>query len=298
MTESLIDIDHRKDESLQIVLPSEPVISINNSFDWKNIKFSYHESHGFDIPEHTTQQHAFLIIHKFDNQSQRRLGGQIRDEFVKSGDVIFCPAGVPHAIAWDGEAHYSLIFIEPQCFDNSIFQTVDPDKVEMVYHFAQSDPIVYVIGQTLKSQSECEESASQLYLDSVSIFLSSHILQNKCSRNFHLMEKDEAFSYKNLQKVINYIDLRLGEKLCIEDLSKLMGMSLSHFHRLFTNSVGVSPYQYVMSQRLTKAKKLLKRTKLEVAEIAELTGFNSSSHFISTFQKHLSVTPKQFRNML
>jgi AraC family transcriptional regulator len=295
MKKSLIGLDHKNAESLRIILPSDPLVSINKE-NWKNIKYGYHESYGFDVPEHTSKQHGFLIIHKFENQAQRRLGDKVQDEFVKSGDVIFCPAGVPHSIKWEGQAHYSMIFMSAQCFDSSIFETVNPDRIEMLPHFAQPDPMVYAISQTLKMQEG--QLVSQFYLDSVAMFLASHVLEKKCSKKFQLMEKDDALSYEKLRQIINYIDLRLDQKLCTDDLSKLLGMSAYHFHRLFTSSVGVSPHQYLIDRRIQKAKKFLKTTKLEISEIAILTGFSTSSHLISTFQRRLSITPEQFRAAL
>jgi AraC family transcriptional regulator len=295
MKKIFTELDHKQEDSLRIILPSEPVTSINSA-NWKNIKFGYHESYGFDIPEHTSKQHGFLIIHKFDKQAQRRLGDEVRDEFIKSGDVIFCPAGVPHSVKWEGEAHYSMIFMEPKYFENFAFESINPCKIEMLEHFAQSDPIVYAIGQMLKSQEQ--HTVSQLYLDHVALFLAAHVLEKKCTIEHQFLENSDSFSYQQIRQITNYIELRFDKDLCIQELSELMRMSQDYFSKLFKNSFGVPPCQYVIKKRLDKAQYLLKRTSLGVGEVAIMAGFNSHSHFTSTFKQHLLVSPHQYRQML
>lgn len=297
MKKSLINLDHRREDSFQRILSTEPKVSINST-GWENIKFGYHELQGFDTPEHTFKQHVFLIIHKFYGHVQRRLGDEVRDEFVKSGDVIFNSAGSPHAISWEGEAHYSTISMEPEYFENIAFGSVNPNRIEPLSHFAQSDSIIYGMGQSFKSKLECQEPFSSLYLDAVSLLLARHIFDEKCTIKHQLTEKADSFSYQQRQIIANYIELRLDKDLRLEELSALVHMSRSRFFKLFGNTFRMPPCQYLIHQRLEKAKYLLKRTKLEIGQIAEMTGFNSHSHFTSTFRRRVLFTPDQYRQML
>jgi AraC family transcriptional regulator len=299
MKKSLINVDHRQEGSLQRILSTEPKLSINSP-NWENIKFGYHEQQGFDTLEHTFQQHGFLIIHKFDGQVQRRLADEVRDEFVKSGDVIFCSAGAPHSISWEGEAHYSILSIEPEYFENMAFGfgAVNPGRIEPLSHFAQHDPIVYGVGDGLRLGLQCQQSFSRLYLDSISLLFARHIFEEKCTIKHQLTEKVDSFSYHQRQIIAEYIELQLNRDLCLEELSELVLMSRTRFFKLFGNTFGMPPCQYLIKQRIERAKYLLKRTKLEICQIAEMTGFNSHSHFTSTFRRHVFVTPEQYRQML
>ncbi|MFK4997541.1 helix-turn-helix domain-containing protein [Bacillus sp. N9] len=56
-----------------------------------------------------------------------------------------------------------------------------------------------------------------------------------------------------------------------------------------------SPHQYLINYRINNAKKLLYNTKLTIKEIAFTCGFNSVSHFTTTFKKHVNVSPNKFR---
>jgi AraC family transcriptional regulator len=297
MNKSLMNLDYRRQESHKKILSAEPIVSINSD-NWEDIRFAYHELQGFGTPEHTFKQHIFLIIHKFDGQVQRRLGDEIRDEVVKSGDVIFYPAGVPHSISWEGEAHYSTISMEPEYFYNIAFGNVNPDRMEKLYHFAQHDPIVYGVGDGLRLGLQCQQSFSGLYLDSISLLLGRHVFEEKCTIKHQLIEKADFFSYQQRQLIVEYIEIGLNRDLRLKELIELVRMGRSRFFKLFGNTFGMPPYQYLISQRIEKAKYLLKRTKLEIGQIAEMTGFNSHSHFTSIFRQYVFVTPEQYRRML
>ena len=72
-------------------------------------------------------------------------------------------------------------------------------------------------------------------------------------------------------------------------------MSTHYFCHLFKQSTGIAPYQYVIQQRIAKAKKLLKRQDLSLVDVALACGFISQSAFNRTFKKHVGTTPRKYR---
>ena len=87
----------------------------------------------------------------------------------------------------------------------------------------------------------------------------------------------------------------LGEKLSLEAIAGVAGISPSHFVALFRQSTGSAPHQYVLTQRIEKAKQLLTQTKLPVSEIAVRTGFADQSHFTRVLRDRTGLTPRQLR---
>lgn len=91
------------------------------------------------------------------------------------------------------------------------------------------------------------------------------------------------------------IKLHLYSNLTIEELAKLCNLSISSFKRQFKKEFKDSPNNYINSQRIQKAKKLLSITNLSISEIAYQVGFNDPLYFTRSFKKKIGSTPTQYR---
>jgi len=98
-----------------------------------------------------------------------------------------------------------------------------------------------------------------------------------------------------LNRVKEYVDAQISGDITVSDLAALAGLSHFHFIRAFKDSVGLSPYQYVLSERISRAKELLSRCELSVADVAVAVGFSGASQLNRVFRKLIGVTPTAFR---
>lgn len=99
-----------------------------------------------------------------------------------------------------------------------------------------------------------------------------------------------------MEKVQAHIDAQLPGTLALEQLAEVAGMSLFHFCRVFRDSLGVTPHQYILARRMEQAKRLLWiNSGLSMLEIALACGFGSSSHFSAQFKRHTGQTPLQWQ---
>ncbi len=95
--------------------------------------------------------------------------------------------------------------------------------------------------------------------------------------------------------VCTYINDHCSEKLTLEETAKLAGFSRSQFIRLFKDYTGVSYYEYLTRQRLTRADILLGEPEYSITEIAMHSGFNSLSTFNRVFKSYHHCTPMEYR---
>ena len=90
---------------------------------------------------------------------------------------------------------------------------------------------------------------------------------------------------------------RLTENITLQEISKEVGLSRCYFVQMFKQSTGIAPYQYIIQQRVEKAKQLLKQD-LPLVEVALECGFSSQSSLNRTFRKCVGTTPKGYRQKL
>lgn len=117
----------------------------------------------------------------------------------------------------------------------------------------------------------------------------------------HLLEKREEqieeLRLSSSKQLIISIAISI-DIIKISDLAKLLDISQYYFCRLFRESTGVAPYRYVIQQRISKVKALIKENKLSLSDIALECGFSSQSQMTHHFGKLVGVTPKTYRDRL
>ena len=98
------------------------------------------------------------------------------------------------------------------------------------------------------------------------------------------------------QSIQNTLLGHYTEKVTLEELAAVACMNKYSLLRLFTKTEGITPYRYLETIRIGKAKELLAQD-LEPAEVALMTGFSDQSHFSKFFKEVIGVIPRQYRNI-
>lgn len=105
-----------------------------------------------------------------------------------------------------------------------------------------------------------------------------------------------SLSERQFLQVSEYINEHLDQALKITDLAALLNISQNHFSHLFKQAIGISPYQYLLQQRIERAKQLLKETDLSIPKIALDCGFYNDDHLKKQFRRFTGMTPKAYRS--
>ena len=98
-----------------------------------------------------------------------------------------------------------------------------------------------------------------------------------------------------LRRIKEFVDVHISKGIGISELASLVGLSQFHFIRAFKHSVGLSPYQYVLSERISVAKEMLSESDLSIADVALAVGFSDASQLNREVRKFNGVTPTAFR---
>lgn len=96
-------------------------------------------------------------------------------------------------------------------------------------------------------------------------------------------------------QITKYIEGHFQEDISLEQLAKEASMSKFHFSRLFKLHTGLSPVQYVIRLRISRAKSMLETSAMTVRQIAFHTGFNDVNNFVNHFKKLQGMTPSDYR---
>ena len=101
--------------------------------------------------------------------------------------------------------------------------------------------------------------------------------------------------FDKLRQVNDYIEAHLAEDISLGELANHVKLSQSHFSHLFRQSTGKSPYKFLIQQRVERAKELLLKQDMAIADVAISVGFYDQSHLSRHMKKLLKLSPRQLR---
>ncbi|MBE9599780.1 AraC family transcriptional regulator [Pedobacter sp. MC2016-24] len=165
---------------------------------------------------------------------------------------------------------------------------LDYDK----YHFDNNQEIAYLINKVIRICSE-QSTAKDVLADLTLKELLVRIMQ---SQNLNAFAAGDMHDHHNpLAFVIDYIKSNLNEKININGLSDKACMSKATFYRLFKRELGISPNDFILAERIAKAKQLLSNPSAKVAAVSYELGFNDANYFIRAFKKLVGITPGSYQ---
>ena len=278
----------------ELLLPRSPLITSKNE-NWDGIYLQHDRQPPFEIPLHTHQQHTLIISMENKLLAEWSIDGQFRDLQYNRGDVFIVPAGVLHKAYWKQLSEGIVLAIEPQSVANVVFDSIDSDRLEIIPRFATADTRLFQIAQWLLIELREKQMGSRLYTESLLMMLKVHLVRNYGVVQPHIPNYQGGLAKYKLRRAIAFMNENLDGDLKLMDIAAVVAMSPYHFARMFKQSTGETPHQYLVQQRLIKAKELLRCSEMAIADIGNLVGYKNPSHFTRVFRQYTKVTPKTYR---
>ena len=241
----------------RVILP--PNLSSYSSH-WKGIYLQYHDCPPHETPEHYPTQHVIAIQTQGIVKAERKLGDRFKQEQIHPGDVCLVPAHTRHWINSQGKQGLILLSLEPSFLADTILDSINGKNTELLPHFARADPLIHHIGLSLKTALEIDSADSHFYAQALGVALTAHLIQFYTADNLpHLAITSET---AKIERAKDYIQAHLTEKLSLKAIAATVDLSQHHFCRVFKKTTGLSPWQYVIQQKIALAKQLLKNSPL------------------------------------
>ncbi|HKP69210.1 MAG TPA: AraC family transcriptional regulator [Pyrinomonadaceae bacterium] len=210
-------------------------------------------------------------------------------------NICVTPAGQPLSAEWNKQLDTMMILVEPETLNRAAIENGLPDGFEFREVYKQHDPLIQHLGLALLDEAESAAPVGRMFSDSLTQTLTLHLLTNYgvSQPTKHIVSG--GLSGHKLRRVKEFIRENLEADLGLADIAAVADLSQFHFARSFRKSTGMTPQQFVMQQRIERAKELLQSEDLPIVEVSLLTGFKNQSHFTSLFRKFTRLTPKIWR---
>lgn len=245
------------------------------------------------IPEHRISLH----ISNQDHLERRLDGGKLRCASTYPGQLNFVPAYQNLETLWLNEVELLSLYLPPTLLERTAVESCDrlPRNIELIDRFAIQDPMLEQLFHALYAELQHGKASDRLYIESLQTVLAGHLLRHHCSSTMTTKPAKGGLSKTKLGQVIDYIKSNISRNISLTELANIAMVSPSHFGKLFKQTMGVAPHQYVLQCRIERAKFLLVNSKLSLVEISQDLGFCNQSHFTNAFRRYTQLTPQQYR---
>ena len=246
------------------------------------------------------QHHVLLNLKDEPHRVENWRDGEHRDFIYHKDEIVVTPAGVRSGWRWHEKSKVIVITLEPEKL-----QRFAQSEVGVLLTGSQlrnlplfTDPDICHAGVMLRDALVSRDVGSEILYESLARVFLVKLIQKYGDRPEDEIVFARGFTAQHYKNVLDFVADHFAETITVEDLANIAALSPSHFSRLFKQTIGQSPMQFVMAYRVEQAKKKLSHQDLPLIDIALECGFADQAHFSRVFKQTEGVTPKTFRASL
>lgn len=169
------------------------------------------------------------------------------------------------------------------------------EEVELRPRRKFADPRLGALVAAVHTEMVAGFPSGRLFLDSVEQAMAVALV------NGHAVGKRPVQTYRGglgsarLRRIKELVHAQMGDDLSLDEMAQSIGLSTAHFARMFRKSTGETPHQFVLRQRVERAKAMLRAPDARVLDVAVACGFKTQQHFAQVFVDVCGVSPTQCR---
>jgi AraC family transcriptional regulator len=264
---------------------------------WAGFKLGHFESGG-DLDErvHRWCNHAVVaMVSRGSAMARFRTGFRTTTTEIRAGTVgLFGPHFEVDAAYWRSlRTERTVIFLD---YEASGLQGESWARRPLRQDLEIHDPELTSMISAMVEEVAAGCPHGRLYAESLSLGLAMHL--HRCHADPAVAEgrrETGRLSAWQVDRMRDYVQSNLSDDIGLGDLAAQLDVSRTQFVRLFKNSLGLTPHQFVLAERVRAASRLLREGRASLAEVALAAGFSSQSHLTSVFRRSTGVTPGEFR---
>jgi len=237
---------------------------------------------------------AYMFILNFDDLTSLRLGDKII--VSQPGRLSALSPNIPHEeLSSKLPPRYIAVFVDREFFNNELAGYPGQHDLSLQGEFFDAPTELLPLLKSFMVEADAVLPGRAAVLHGLSLEICHHLIRmvtDITPVNAHVISRIE------IDRVVQFLHDNPAQRITVKEMADRAFMSQSHFTRTFKAELGVSPSAYLLQVRLKLAKKMLAAGDRSITATAFDCGFNSVSHFSSSFSKQFKMSPGQFKDQL
>jgi AraC family transcriptional regulator len=222
--------------------------------------------------------HHLIIVHlNGPVRIRRELSGERREARIGTGGLFILPAQRDFGVALMSPLETVHLYVHRKLIAATVRELCDDalDSVEFLPRMGEHDPLLEQLARLACTM--IKERQSDLFADSVARLIAAQLVRHHALAKRVELPRITGLQPSQIARVRALVAEKMEAPISVDDLARAANLSLIHFARQFKRSTGRAPYQYIIEQRVERARDLL-RGDLPIAEIAVRCGFTHQEH--------------------
>jgi len=211
------------------------------------------------------------------------------------GDLALCDRHVGEWVGLVNVTHLQL-----GISDAALMACSDGAYGEVELHASRkfADPRLSAMVAAAHAEMVAGFPSGRLFLDSLEQAMAVTLVNGHAVRHRPLQFSRGGLNSARLRRIKELVDAKMEGDLSLEEMAQSVGLSTAHFARMFRKSTGRTPHQFVLRQRVDRAKGMLRAPDARVLDVALACGFKTQQHFAQVFRGVWGVSPTEYRQEL
>jgi len=158
-----------------------------------------------------------------------------------------------------------------------------------------ADPRLSAMVAAVHAEMAAGFPSGRLFLDSVEQAMAVALVNGHAVRHRPVQISRGGLGPARLRRIRELVQAKIEGELSLDEMAQSVGLSTAHFARMFRKSTGQTPHQFVLRQRLERAKVMLRAPDARVLDVAVACGFKTQQHFAQVFRDVWGVSPTEYR---
>ncbi len=209
-----------------------------------------------------------------------------------AGDLALCDRHVGEWVGLMNVTHLQLGVSDAAllaCSDGAY------GEVELSPSRKFADPRLSAMVAAVHAEMVAGFPSGRLFLDSLEQAMAVTLVHGHAVRHRPVQIYRAGLGSARLRRIKELVHAKMEDDLSLEELAQSVGLSTAHFARMFRKSTGETPHQFVLRQRLERAKAMLRAPDARVLDVAVACGFKTQQHFAQVFRDVSGISPTEYR---
>lgn len=201
----------------------------------------------------------------------------------------------PYKADLGGPFDFMLFEISPESLSKIADDAEMPGVTSLSAETASRDIVLANLARALLPALEKPDEANALFVDQMTTAIGTYLIQRYGGKSEATSIRVRSLSRAQENLAKSLLLENLDGNVSISEVAQVCNLSRGYFIRAFRETTGMTPYQWVLHERIERARHLLRRSDTSLAEVAISCGFADQSHFTRVFASIVGTTPGTWR---